>query len=166
MTSEWCKIGGKLSSHIIQENFVKYFVRFLGNGFSRKKSFEIYWPLAKHRVDDITRTKHFQFVCQIVYLVLIHDYFWFPTPNSYQKIQSIISTWLLVWFFEFNEVHFIISVWCKIGGKLSSHIIQVTMKKTALIIIWVWTGEIHHLDLVLSLISLTVEVTSLSLRRN
>ena len=27
------------------QNFVKYFVRFLGNGVSRKIAFEIYWPL-------------------------------------------------------------------------------------------------------------------------
>ena len=27
------------------QNFVKYFVRFLGNGVSRKIVFEIYWPL-------------------------------------------------------------------------------------------------------------------------
>ena len=69
------------------------------------------------------------------------------------------------WYDFLMKFIFIISVWCKIGGKLSSHIIQVTMKKTALIIIWVWTGEIYHLDLVLSLISLTVEVTSLNLGR-
>ena len=28
------------------QNFVKYFIRFLGNGVSRKNAFEIYWPLA------------------------------------------------------------------------------------------------------------------------
>ena len=27
------------------QNFVKYFVHFLGNGVSRKNAFEIYWPL-------------------------------------------------------------------------------------------------------------------------
>ena len=30
------------------QNFVKYFVRFLGNVVSRKNVFEIYWPLAKY----------------------------------------------------------------------------------------------------------------------
>ena len=29
------------------QNFVKYFVRFLGNGDSRKIAFEIYWVLAQ-----------------------------------------------------------------------------------------------------------------------
>ena len=28
------------------QNFVKYFVRFLVNGVSRKDAFQIYWPLA------------------------------------------------------------------------------------------------------------------------
>ena len=27
------------------QNFVKYFFRFWGNGFSRKNAFEIYWPV-------------------------------------------------------------------------------------------------------------------------
>ena len=29
----------------LEQNFVKYFVHFLGNGVSRKNAFEIYWPL-------------------------------------------------------------------------------------------------------------------------
>ena len=29
----------------LEKNFVKYFVRFLGNGVSREIGYEIYWPL-------------------------------------------------------------------------------------------------------------------------
>ena len=36
----------KFCPSFIGQNFVKYFVCFLGNGVSRKIAFDIYWPLA------------------------------------------------------------------------------------------------------------------------
>ena len=35
----------KFCPSFIVQNFVKYFVHFLGNGVSRENAFEIYWPL-------------------------------------------------------------------------------------------------------------------------
>jgi hypothetical protein len=45
-----------LTDHLWPKKDVKYFVRFLGNGVSRKNAFEIYWPLRPVHVF----TKQFQ----------------------------------------------------------------------------------------------------------
>ena len=44
------------------QNFVKYFVRFLGNGVSRKNAFEIYWPLKDPQPDVILKPTSFRFM--------------------------------------------------------------------------------------------------------
>ena len=45
MPKKLTKYKSKVCSMKLGQNFVKYFVRFLGNGVSRKNAFEIYWPL-------------------------------------------------------------------------------------------------------------------------
>ena len=49
------------------QNFVKYFVRFLGNGELRKNAFEIYQPLVKTTVN----TKHIVEMSMFFQLILI-----------------------------------------------------------------------------------------------
>ena len=42
----------------LEQEFVKYFVRFGGNGVSRKIAFEIYWPLG---VKEVQFMQYFRF---------------------------------------------------------------------------------------------------------
>ena len=45
LSPKWTKYLTKFCPSFIGQNFVKYFVRFWGNGVSRKIAFQIYWPL-------------------------------------------------------------------------------------------------------------------------
>ena len=50
--------------NFVRAEFVKYFVRFLGNGVSRKIAFEIYWPLTfpltrEQRIPNRAPPNHF-----------------------------------------------------------------------------------------------------------
>ena len=62
------------------QNFVKYFVCFLGNGHgvSRKNAFEIYWPLAAHPMlpqisNSQYQIKNFSLVQKLIWLEILED---------------------------------------------------------------------------------------------
>ena len=46
-------VSSKFCPMKLRQNFVKCFVRFLGNGVSRENAFEIYRPLASKQVGDV-----------------------------------------------------------------------------------------------------------------
>ena len=114
----------------VGQNFVKYFIRFLGNGVSRKNAFEIYWPLdgAKfwicyQRLAFLISFSPWQLIqnsapssivwrqCDIRISVNNVLKFQFWVDNSGSCTFPVIQ----IWRGEHNTIHYMLRISCKAG---------------------------------------------------